>query len=128
MTLSADADYIGGVIMDCIFCKIVDGSIPSQKIFEDAEVIAFKDLSPKAPVHVLIIPKKHIANIKELTADDKALTAHIFVDVVPKLAAELGIADAGFRTVINTGDEGGQTVHHLHVHLLGGRKMTWPPG
>ena len=114
--------------MDCIFCKIVDGSIPSQKIFEDADVIAFKDLSPKAPVHVLIIPKKHIANIKELTADDKALTAHIFVDVVPKLAAELGIADAGFRTVINTGDEGGQTVHHLHVHLLGGRKMTWPPG
>ena len=113
---------------DCIFCKIASGEIPAQKVFEDDSVVAFKDLSPKAPVHVLIVPKKHIANITQFQADDKNLAAHIFVDVVPKLAADLGIADAGFRVVINTGDDGGQTVHHLHVHLLGGRKMTWPPG
>lgn len=113
---------------DCIFCKIAAGEIPAQKVFEDDSVIAFKDLSPKAPVHVLIVPKKHVANVAEFQAEDKDLAAHIFVDVVPKLAADLGVADAGFRLVINTGDDGGQTVHHLHVHLLGGRKMTWPPG
>jgi len=113
---------------DCIFCKIAAGEIPAQKVFEDELVVAFKDLSPKAPVHVLIIPKKHVAGVNNLTADDKNFVAHIFVDVVPKLAAELGIADGGFRLVVNTGDDGGQTVHHLHVHLLGGRKMTWPPG
>lgn len=113
---------------DCIFCKIAAGEIPSQKVFEDDSVVAFKDLSPKAPVHVLIVPKKHIQSVAHFTAEDKDLAAHIFVDVVPKLAAELGITDGGFRTVMNTGDDGGQTVNHLHVHLLGGRKMTWPPG
>ena len=112
---------------DCIFCKIAAGEIPAQKVFEDDSVIAFKDLSPKAPVHVLIVPKKHIQSVAAFTADDKDLAAHIFVDVVPKLAAELNVAD-GFRLVMNTGDDGGQTVNHLHVHLLGGRKMTWPPG
>lgn len=113
---------------DCIFCKIAAGEIPAQKIFEDDFVVAFRDLNPQAPVHVLIIPKKHVASVKNLTDDDKNLVAHIFVDVAKKIAAELGIADGGFRLVINTGDDGGQTVHHLHVHLLGGRKMTWPPG
>ena len=113
---------------DCIFCKIAAGEIPSQKVYEDESVVAFKDLSPKAPVHVLIVPKKHIQSIAHFQAEDKELAAHIFVDVVPKLANELGIADVGFRVVMNTGDDGGQTVHHLHVHLLGGRKMTWPPG
>ena len=113
---------------DCIFCKIAAGEIPSQKVYEDESVVAFKDLSPKAPVHVLIVPKKHIQSIAHFQAEDKELTAHIFVDVVPKLANELGIAEGGFRVVMNTGDDGGQTVHHLHVHLLGGRKMTWPPG
>lgn len=112
---------------DCIFCKIAAGEIPAQKVFEDDSVIAFKDLSPKAPVHVLIVPKKHIQSVAAFTADDKDLAAHIFVDVVPKLAAELNVAD-GFRLVMNTGDDGGQTVNHLHVHMLGGRKMTWPPG
>ncbi len=113
---------------DCIFCKIAAGEVPSQKVYEDDSVIAFKDLSPKAPVHVLIVPKKHIQSVAHFQAEDKELAAHIFVEVVPKLAAELGVADAGFRLVINTGDDGGQTVGHLHVHLLGGRKMTWPPG
>ena len=113
---------------DCIFCKIAAGEIPSQKVYEDDSVLAFKDLSPKAPVHVLIIPKKHIQSVAHFEAEDKELAAHIFVDVVPKLAKDLGIADGGFRVVMNTGNDGGQTVHHLHVHLLGGRKMTWPPG
>lgn len=113
---------------DCIFCKIAAGEIPSQKVFEDETVVAFRDLSPKAPQHVLIVPKKHIASVAQFQAEDKDLAAHIFVDVVPKLAKDLGIADGGFRLVINTGDDGGQTVNHLHVHLLGGRKMTWPPG
>ena len=113
---------------DCIFCKIAAGEIPSQKVFEDESVVAFKDLSPQAPVHVLIVPKKHVQSVAQLSAVDKELAAHILVDVTPKLANELGIADTGFRLVVNTGDEGGQTVNHLHVHLLGGRKMTWPPG
>ena len=113
---------------DCIFCKIAKGEIPSQKVYEDESVVAFKDLSPKAPVHVLIVPKKHIQSVAHFQTEDKELAAHIFVDVVPKLAAELAVADGGFRIVLNTGDDGGQTVHHLHVHLLGGRKMTWPPG
>ena len=113
---------------DCIFCKIAAGEIPSQLVYEDQSVVAFKDLAPKAPVHVLIVPKKHIKSIAQFQDEDKELAAHIFVDIVPKLAAQLGIADNGFRVVINTGDDGGQTVHHLHVHLLGGRKMTWPPG
>ena len=114
--------------MDCIFCKIAAGKIPSQKVYEDEIVVAFKDLSPKAPVHVLIIPKKHIQSVAHFQAEDKDLAAHIFVDVVPKLADELKISSGGFRVVMNTGKNGGQTVHHLHVHLLGGRKMTWPPG
>ena len=114
--------------MDCIFCKIAAGEIPAQKVFEDESVVAFKDLSPKAPVHVLIVPKKHIQSVAHFQTEDKELAAHIFVDVVPKLAAELKISDGGFRIVMNTGDDGGQTVNHLHVHLLGGRKMTWPPG
>ena len=113
---------------DCIFCKIAAGEIPAQKVFEDDSVVAFKDLSPKAPVHVLIVPKKHVQSVAHFTAADKDLAAHIFVDIVPKLAAQLGISDGGFRTVMNTGSDGGQTVNHLHVHLLGGRKMTWPPG
>ena len=120
--------YGGLKMADCIFCKIARGEIPAQVVFEDDFVIAFKDLSPKAPVHVLIVPKKHIQSVKHFKNDDKELAAHIFVDVVPKIAAELGISDDGFRLVVNTGDNGGQTVNHLHIHLLGGRKMTWPPG
>lgn len=113
---------------DCIFCKIATGEIPAQVVYQDDSVIAFKDLSPKAPVHVLIVPKKHVQSVAHFTAEDNALAAHIFIDVVPKLAAELGVDKAGFRLVMNTGSDGGQTVNHLHVHLLGGRKMTWPPG
>lgn len=113
---------------DCIFCKIANGEIPSQFIYEDESVAAFRDLNPQAPEHILIVPKKHVAKIIDFTAEDKDLAAHIFVDVVPEIAKKIGVDESGFRIVINTGEEGGQTVGHLHVHLLGGRKMTWPPG
>lgn len=113
---------------DCIFCKIANKEIPTQPVFEDDTVIAFNDLEPQAPVHVLIIPKKHIASLLATTAEDKAVLAHIICDVIPMLAKQLNIAENGFRTVANTGVEGGQTVQHLHFHLLGGRSMQWPPG
>lgn len=111
---------------DCIFCKIANKEINSNLLYEDESVVAFRDLNPQAPQHILIVPKKHVANITEL--DDKEIAAHIFTEVVPKIAKEVGVAESGFRLVINTGEEGGQTVNHLHIHLIGGRKMTWPPG
>ena len=113
---------------DCLFCKIAGGEIPSKFVYEDESVIAFRDINPQAPQHVLIVPRKHIASVKDFQDVDKELAAHILVDVVPKIAKELGIDEGGFRVVINTGKDGGQTVHHLHVHLLGGRSMQWPPG
>ena len=111
----------------CIFCKIIAGEIPSQKVYEDEQVLAFLDIDAKAPVHVLIIPKKHVGSVLELGEEDGALTAHIFA-VVKKLAEELGVAKDGFRLVTNTGLAAGQTVPHLHFHLLGGRELGWPPG
>lgn len=113
---------------DCIFCKIAGKEIPSTLVYEDETVVAFKDLEPQAPVHVLVIPKKHIESILALTDADKALVGHILADVIPQLARELGVAEKGFRVVANTGEKGGQSVKHLHFHLLGGRSMQWPPG
>lgn len=113
---------------DCIFCKIASKEIPANIVYEDELVIAFKDLEPQAPVHVLVIPKKHVESVAKLTAADKDLAAHILTEVVPKLSDDLGVAENGFRLVANTGDDGGQTVKHLHFHLLGGRFMKWPPG
>ena len=113
---------------DCIFCKIAKKEIESKTVYEDDTVIAFRDLSPQAPEHVLVIPKKHVKSINELTSEDTALMGHIFTEVLPKVAKELNIAEGGYRVVINTGEDAEQTVKHLHVHLLGGRKMTWPPG
>ena len=113
---------------DCIFCKIANKEADAKFIFEDETVIAIRDLSPKAPEHILIIPKKHIGSINEFTDSDKNLIAHIMVDVIPKIANDLKIDKSGFRVVINTGEDGGQTVNHLHIHLLGGRSLTWPPG
>lgn len=113
---------------DCIFCKIARKEIPSSLVYEDETVVAFKDLEPQAPVHVLVIPKKHIESLLALTDEDKALVGHILADVVPQLARELGVSEKGFRVVANTGEEGGQSVKHLHFHLLGGRSMQWPPG
>jgi histidine triad (HIT) family protein len=119
----------GGVFMsDCIFCKVAAKEIPSTVVYEDEQVVAFKDLEPQAPVHVLVIPKKHVESVAAFSAGDKELAAHILVEVIPQLARELGVAEKGFRVVTNTGDEGGQSVKHLHFHLLGGRSMQWPPG
>ncbi|SMO50430.1 histidine triad nucleotide-binding protein [Melghirimyces algeriensis] len=112
---------------DCIFCKIVDGSLPSEKVYEDESVLAFKDLHAQAPVHLLVIPKKHISSIREIGEEDGPLMGKIFA-AINQLAKEYGLADKGFRIVNNCGDEGGQTVYHIHFHLLGGRSLTWPPG
>lgn len=113
---------------DCIFCKIAQKEIPSNFVYEDESVVAFRDLEPQAPVHVLVIPKKHIESLLAAAPEDKELIVHITCEVIPQLARELGVADQGFRVVANTGDEGGQSVKHLHFHLLGGRSMQWPPG
>ena len=111
---------------DCIFCKIAKKEIPSKLVYEDDSVCAFYDLDPQAPVHVLIIPKEHIASTWDLTEEHSALVGHIFL-VAAKLAAQLGLKN-GFRVVNNCGLDGAQTVQHLHFHLLGGRQMQWPPG
>ena len=112
--------------MDCIFCKISAGEIPAKKAYEDDQCLAFYDLDPQAPVHVLLIPKQHIASISDITPENSAVVAHIF-EVAGKLAAELGLTN-GYRVVSNCGEDGGQSVPHLHFHVLGGRSMAWPPG
>ena len=112
---------------DCLFCGIVEGKIKGNIVYQDNSVVAFKDINPKAPVHVLIIPRKHVAGVLDLTAEDGALIGHIFA-VAARLAREQGIAESGFRVVVNSGADAGQSVFHLHYHLLGGRRMTWPPG
>ena len=112
---------------DCIFCKIIAGEIPSNKIFEDDEILAFHDIDPKAPTHFLVIPKKHITNIMELTREEIPLMGALMFKA-QELAASLGCAGNGARFVINCKSHGGQSVDHLHVHVMGGRKMSWPPG
>ncbi|MGX8701048.1 histidine triad nucleotide-binding protein [Clostridium sp. KNHs216] len=112
--------------MDCVFCKIANGEIPSKKAYEDDRVLAFYDLDPQAPVHILIIPKEHIQSVEDITEKNSAIVAHIF-EVAAKLAKENNL-EKGFRVVSNVGKDGGQSVPHLHFHLLGGRSMKWPPG
>lgn len=112
--------------MDCLFCKIVAGEIPARTIYEDERVIAFHDIAPQAPVHFLVIPKKHIPTLNDLSADDKDLAGHILF-TAQRLALELG-CEEGFRVVMNCNDLGGQTVYHIHMHVLGQRAMHWPPG
>lgn len=112
---------------DCLFCKIIAGDIPASIRYEDDRVLAFDDIDPQAPTHVLIIPKKHIATALDLTVDDNDLVGHIY-QVAGKIARDAGFADDGFRVVNNCNKAGGQVVWHLHFHLLGGRNMTWPPG
>ncbi len=111
----------------CIFCKITSGQIHARKVFEDDSLIAFHDISPKAPVHVLIIPKLHIASANKLHNIDDSLAGKI-LKLIPKLAEMLEVNDSGYRVIINCGENGGQSVDHLHFHLLGGRALTWPPG
>ena len=110
---------------ECLFCRIVKGEIPSEKIYEDGKVYAFSDVDPKAPVHVLIVPKEHMADVTDPRA--VALAGSLF-SAVQASAKQLGLEENGFRCVINTGTQGGQTVGHLHMHLLAGRDLAWPPG
>ena len=112
---------------DCIFCKIIAGEIPAKIVFEDDVCFAFHDIDPQAPTHVLLIPREHIASLDELGDSNSALMGHI-VTVAARLAKELGVADSGYRLVANCNADGGQVVFHIHFHLLGGRKLTWPPG
>ena len=113
--------------MDCIFCKIIHREVESKIIYEDEHVLAFDDNNPQAPQHKLIIPREHITNLNDLTAEKLSLTGHL-IAAAQKLAKALNIADSGYRLVMNCNAEGGQTVSHIHLHLLGGRHMTWPPG
>ncbi|MFC1567056.1 histidine triad nucleotide-binding protein [bacterium] len=112
---------------DCIFCKIVNKEIPAQLLYEDDNIIAFNDIDPKAPIHILIIPKKHIQKVSEVNIDDKDLLSSM-IFIANKLAKEKSIDESGFRLVLNCGSDGGQAVDHVHLHLFGGRPMNWPPG
>lgn len=107
---------------DCLFCKIIKGEIPSTKVYEDEEILAFRDINPVAPVHVLVIPKKHISNLTELTSEDEAVVGKIYT-TLNKIAKQEGILEKGFRVIVNCGEDGGQEVQHLHFHLIGGKKL-----
>jgi histidine triad (HIT) family protein len=112
---------------DCIFCRIVEKEAPASIVYEDDRAIGFKDISPQAPAHILIIPKKHLRTVVETTEGDKELLGHL-IYVANKIANDLKVSDKGFRLVINCGSQSGQMVWHIHIHLLAGRRMTWPPG
>ena len=112
---------------DCLFCKIIAGEIPSTKVYEDDSLLAFRDIEPQAPCHIIIIPKTHIASANEVTDANSAVISHIF-EVAAKIARELGFADNGYRIVNNCGKDGGQTVGHIHFHLMAGREFAWPAG
>ncbi|MFZ2257461.1 MAG: histidine triad nucleotide-binding protein [Clostridiaceae bacterium] len=113
--------------MDCLFCKIADGQVPSEIIYEDENCVAFNDINPAGPVHFLIVPKKHIGSVAEITEEDEALLGHM-LKLIAILANDKGLNENGYRVVSNIGKDGQQTVHHLHFHVIGGRSMTWPPG
>jgi histidine triad (HIT) family protein len=112
---------------DCLFCKFVTGEIQPNVVYEDDEVLAFRDLAPQAPTHVLVIPKRHISTLNDLQTDDAELIGKLFL-AARKVAHDEGIAEPGYRTLINCNPEAGQSVFHIHLHLLGGRPMNWPPG
>jgi histidine triad (HIT) family protein len=112
---------------DCLFCKIRDGKIPSTKIHDDEVCFAFRDLNPQAPTHVLVVPKRHVATLNDVGPEDASIVGHLFV-VASKIAADEGHAEDGWRTVFNVNQAAGQTVFHLHLHVLGGRAFGWPPG
>lgn len=113
--------------MDCIFCKIANKEIKSEIIYEDDLIIVFKDLNPKAPTHLLVIPKKHINSMNEIDNSNSNVIGHIFT-IIPKLAKEFGFFSKGYRVISNCGQDGGQTVGHIHFHVLAGRQLQWPPG
>jgi len=111
----------------CLFCRIAAGEIPSQEVFSDELVYAFRDINPVAPDHILVIPRKHLHSINDATAQDEALLGRLLL-TARTIVAEQGLAEDGYRLVINTGENGGQTVFHIHLHILGGRHLSWPPG
>ena len=113
--------------MDCLFCKIISGQIPGSIVYQDDRVVAFRDINPQAPMHVLIVPRRHIASLNELTAEDDGIVGEM-VRRAAAIAAEHGQAERGYRTVFNCNAEAGQTVFHIHLHVLGGRRLGWPPG
>lgn len=113
--------------MSTIFKKIIDKEIPADIVHEDEQCIAFRDIDPKAPTHIILIPKKEIPSMAEIDGNDKGLIGHLYL-IASKIAKDEGVSDSGYRLVVNTNKEGGQEVYHLHVHLLGGRQMNWPPG
>lgn len=113
--------------MECIFCKIAAGEIPAKIIYQDEKIMAFDDLFPKAPQHKLIIPRKHLATLNDMEMEDKDLLGHMMF-VAKQLAHEVGIAESGYRVLVNCNGDGGQEIFHLHLHLLGGRSLRWPPG
>ena len=112
--------------MDCIFCKIVNKEIPSKIIYEDEKILMFNDINPEAPIHFLVIPKKHIESAEKITPENSEIISYIFIKIA-EITKKLGLEN-GFRIVNNCGDDGGQTVKHIHFHVLGGRKLSWPPG
>jgi histidine triad (HIT) family protein len=112
---------------DCLFCRLINKEIPSKLVYEDEKVLAFEDIKPQAPAHILIIPKKHLASLKEADENDQNLLGYLLL-TARKIAQDKGLADSGFRLVINSGPDSGQEVYHLHVHLLAGRRFGWPPG
>ena len=111
----------------CLFCKIVAGEIPSTKVYDDSEILAFRDIAPQAPQHIVIIPKTHISSANEITPENSRIVAKVF-EAAAKIAASEGFRDKGYRIVNNCGEDGGQTVGHIHFHLLAGRNLGWPPG
>ncbi len=112
---------------DCIFCKIAAGEIPADIVYDDGEVLAFRDINPEAPVHLLLIPRRHIATLNDLSEADAALVGRLYL-AGKQIAAKLGVAESGYRTVINCNRDAGQLVFHIHMHLLAGRELGWPPG
>lgn len=113
--------------MNCLFCSIIEKKFPSKEVYEDEHVLAFQDVKPQAPIHILVVPKKHISTMLETKPEDNELIGHLF-QVANKIARDKGVAEKGFRLVINCNHEAGQTIYHTHLHLLAGRPMRWPPG
>jgi len=115
------------MMSECLFCRIINREIPGSIVYEDERVLAFNDINPRAPTHVLIVPKRHVTTLNELSVEDDQLVGEL-VRRAAAIAKERGLSDGGFRTVFNTNRDAGQTVFHIHLHLLGGRSMAWPPG
>lgn len=114
-------------VTDCLFCKIAGGEIAAEMVYQDPDVVAFRDINPKSPVHVLVIPRKHLADFRDATAEDEALIGKV-ARAAARIAVQEGVAESGFRSVVNSGPHAQQSVPHLHMHVLGGRQMSWPPG